>query len=90
MFNSIFGAMGQAALTGQGIYQTNPQALQNAYNNSQQAQNALAQQYNAAQQQRTALWMINGQVFNSADDFARHIWPDDEEARLMFKLKYPA
>lgn len=85
MFNSIFGAWGQAALTGQGIYQNDPSLLQNTYN--QQAQNALAQQYNAALQQPR--WMINGQRFANSDEFARHLFPDDEQARLMFKLKYP-
>ncbi len=86
MFNSIFGALGQ-----QGLYQNNPSALQNGYN--QQMSNQLAQQqmaqYNKYAQQRTARWMINGEVFNSAQDFALHLWPDDEEARLMFCLKYP-
>jgi hypothetical protein len=86
MFNSIFGALGQ-----QSLYQNNPSALQNGYN--QQMSNQLAQQqmaqYNKYAQQRTARWMINGEVFNSAQDFALHLWPDDEEARLMFCLKYP-
>jgi len=89
MFNSIFGALGQAALTGQGIYQSNPQALQNAHGNPQLAQQQMMAAYNRAQQQRTARWMINGEVFNSAKDFALAMWPDDEQARLMFALKYP-
>ena len=91
MFNSIFGALGQQAITGTGMYQNNPSAAPNGYN--QQMNNAIAQQqmaqYNKYAQQRTAKWMVNGEVFNSAQDFALHLWPDDEQARLMFCLKYP-
>lgn len=97
MLNDIFGALGQAAITGQGWYQTNPQALQNAYGqnlaSNQLANNQLIlqQQFAAAQQAafQRPKWMIDGQTFATAEEFAQHIWPDDEQARLMFKLKYP-
>jgi hypothetical protein len=32
--------------------------------------------------------MINGQVFKNAEEFAEYIWPDDEQARLIFVLKF--
>ena len=87
--NSIFGALGQAALTGQGIYQTNPAMLQNAYGQGQANATiaAMQRQYNQALAQPR--WMIDGQRFANSDEFARHLFPDDEQARLMFKLKYP-
>lgn len=89
MFNSIFGALGQSALSGMGYHQNNPSALQNGY--SQQMNNQLAQQqmaqYNQAFEQPK--WIINGQRFKNSAEFALHIWPDDEQARLMFCLKYP-
>ena len=94
MFNSIFGGLG-------GLYQTtatNPQSLQNSMSMSsgfQTAQQAMMaqQQMNAytqqmAQQFNPPKWVIAGQKFNSAEEFARHLWPDDENARLMFALKY--
>lgn len=91
MFNSIFGALGQASVTGTGLYQNNPGALQNAYSplaqQSQMAANQqMAQMYNQA---LSPQWVIDGRRFSNAEEFARHIWPDDEEARLMFCLKYP-
>jgi len=87
MFNSIFGALGQAALTGQGIYQTNPAALQNAYNNPQLAQQQM-QHYNNMVNQRTARWMIDGEVCNGVKDFARKLYPEDEAAQMMLILKF--
>jgi hypothetical protein len=93
MFNNIFDDLG-------GLYASqslNPQALQNSIGQglglSQSMMNqTLAQQqmqaYKYAQQQRTARWMINGQVFKNAEEFAEYIWPDDEQARLMFVLKF--
>ena len=90
MLNSIFGAMGQAALTGQGIYQTNQQSLANAPQWMHQA--SLAQQqmtaYNAAMMQNKPRWVIDGVTYSSAKQFALAMWPDDEQARLMFALKY--
>ena len=95
MFNSIFGGLG-------GLYQTtatNPQSLQNSISMSQGFQTA--QQAMMAQQQMTAYtqqmaqqfappkWVVNGHRFKSSKEFAEHIWPDDEQARLMFALKYP-
>jgi hypothetical protein len=93
MFNNIFDGLG-ALYHSQSL---NPQALQNSVGQglglSQSMMNqTLAQQqmmaYNNAQQQRVARWMINGQVFNNAEEFAEYIWPDDEQARLMFALKF--
>ena len=97
MFNSIFGGLG-------GLYQTqasNPLALQNSQMSmSQSMQNSLAQQQAQAfdqamisglgmyQQTPPPRWMIDGKTFNTAKEFALHIWPDDEQARLMFALKY--
>jgi hypothetical protein len=86
MFNSIFGALGQAAITGTGQYQNNSLAQQN-YNN----QASLAQQqalYNQYAQQRTAKWMINGEVCYSVKDFAKKLYPEDEQAQLMIILKF--
>lgn len=98
MFNSIFGGLG-------GLYQTqstNPLALQNSQMSmSQGMQNSLAAQqaqaFNQAmigglgmyQQAIPPRWMIDGKTFKSSKEFAEHIWPDDEQARLMFALKYP-
>lgn len=94
MFNSIFGGLG-------GLYQTtatNPQSLQNSMAMSQGFQTA--QQASLAQQQMNAYtqqmaqqftppkWVIDGKKFKSSQEFAEHIWPDDEQARLMFALKY--
>ena len=88
MFNSIFGGLG-------GLYQTTvttPQSLQNSISMSSGFQTAQQQMqaYNnqLARQFTTAKWMINGQKFNTAEEFALHLWPDDENARLMFVLKY--
>lgn len=93
MFNNIFDGLGA-------LYQSqssNPQALQNSVGQglglSQSMMNqTLAQQqmqaYNYAAQQRVARWMINGQVFKNAEEFAEYIWPDDEQARLIFVLKF--
>lgn len=91
MFNSIFGAMGQAALTGQGIYSTGAQGaqgMQNAYGNSALAQQQLANYYNQAQQQRTARWMIDGEVCYSVKDFAKKLYPEDEAQQMMLILKF--
>jgi hypothetical protein len=33
-------------------------------------------------------WMFNGQ-FCSVEEFAKCMWPDDEQAQLVFLLKYP-
>ena len=91
MFNSIFGSLGQQAITGLGQYQNNAGALQNAYSpyaqQSQLAANQQMAQYNQALS--PPQWVIDGKRFNNAEEFARHIWPDDDEARLMFCLKYP-
>lgn len=93
MINSIFGNAlgGLLGSTASQSNQANQLGLQNGYN--QQMSNAIAQQqmaqYNRYAQQRLAKWMINGEVFMSSKDFALHIWPDDESARLMFALKYP-
>lgn len=87
MFNSIFGAMGQSALTGQGLYQNNPQALQNAYNNPQLA-NQQMHAYNQARMQNKARWMIDGVIYSNSREFAKALFPDDEEAVMMFILKY--
>ena len=90
MWNSIFGnAMG--GLLGSTASQSNQAGLQNGYN--QQMSNALAQQpmtqYNYYAEQRIVKWMINGKSFYTSKAFAEELWPDDEQARLMFALKYP-
>ena len=85
MFNSIFGALGQSALTGQGIYQTNPQALQNAPQWLHQA--SLAQSMNAQNQYQPPKWVYNGRPC-TLKEFTELMWPDDEQARLMFVLKH--
>jgi len=86
MLNSIFGAMGQAALTGQGMYQTHPSQLQNAPQWLHQAQ--LAQAHNMQNAYQPPKWMLDGKTYKTAKDFAQAIWPDDAQARLMFALKY--
>ena len=85
MMNSIFGAMGQAALTGQGIYQTNPQALQNAPQWMHQA--SLAQALGAQNQYKPPQWVYNGKAC-TLKEFTELMWPDDEQARLLFILKH--
>jgi hypothetical protein len=35
-----------------------------------------------------ARWMFNGQ-FCTVEQFAKCMWPDDEQAQLVFLLKYP-
>jgi hypothetical protein len=93
MLNSIFGAYGQAALTGQGIYQTSPS--QNMFNNSigNQMNSSLAQQqlgnyYNAAMMQNKPRWMIDGVQYMTAKEVSKVLFPDDLESQLMFALKY--
>ena len=93
MFNSIFW----------GLYQQtqalNPQSLQNSIGMSQGFQTAQQQMnaYNAMQQQRTALgrslqrtarWMIDGEVCYSVKDFARKLFPEDEQAQMMLILRF--
>jgi 2-methylaconitate cis-trans-isomerase PrpF len=90
--NSIFGAMGQSALTGLGIYQSS--LANNKFQGlSGQMGISLAQQqmanYNAAMMQNTPRWMIDGKVFKSSKEFAEHIWPDSPEDRMVFALRYP-
>ena len=84
MFNTIFG----------GLYQQtqalNPQSLQNSIGMSQGFQTAQQQMnaYNAMQQQRTARWMIEGEVCYSVKDFARKLFPEDEQAQMMLILRF--
>jgi hypothetical protein len=85
MFNSIFGALGQATISGTGIYQQ--QGLSQSMMNQSMAQQQMAQ-YNAAMMQNRPRWIIDGITYPNAKEFALAIWPDDRAARLMFALKY--
>lgn len=87
MLNSIFGAMGQAALTGQGMYQTNQQGLANTPQWMHQA--SLAQALGAQNAYKPPRWMIDGKVFKTSKEFAAHLFPDSPEDQMLFILKYP-
>ena len=90
MFDSIFGtAAGNYAaqsMLGQATTQ-NPMSLANSLGNASLAQQQMAQ-YNRYAQQRQARWMINGEVCYSVKDFAKRLFPEDEQAQLMLILKF--
>jgi len=94
MFNSIFGqaagntaintylsnpAQGMANQMGTGLAQQ-----QNTYSNALQQ----SQLYNQMLNQRTARWMIDGEVCSGVKDFARRLFPEDEQSQMMLILKY--
>jgi hypothetical protein len=67
-----------------------------SYSPTQGQLGQLAQQqmsaYNAAMmqnQQSMTKWMLDGRAYNSSQEFALALYPDDEQARLLFVLKYP-
>lgn len=69
---------------------TNPQQLQNAYNNhlsQAQAQQQALQAFNqmAARQQHN--WVIDGRTM-TMDEFANEIWPEECAEKTFFYLKY--
>jgi hypothetical protein len=38
---------------------------------------------------KPVMWMFNGIACTNSEQFAALMWPDDEQARLMFLLKHP-
>ena len=90
MFDSIFGTTSQAyaaqQLFGTGIANT-PANLQNQQMSLANAMQQ-SQLYNRYAQQRTARWMIDGEVCYSVKDFAKRLFPEDEQAQLMLILKF--
>lgn len=93
MWNSIFGqAASNAAINN---YLSNPaQGMANQYQgglaNQNTYSNALQQSalYNQLLNQRTARWMIDGEVCYSVKDFAKKLYPEDEQAQLMIVLRF--
>jgi hypothetical protein len=60
--------------------------------NAQQAHNmsGLANAY--AQQQQAFVaprWILNGKTYSSSKEFAQALFPNDDQAVLLFVLKYP-
>lgn len=101
MFNSIFGGLYQNTSTAPSLLQNSQQAqnqlaMSSGMQNSSIYAQQQAQAFNQAmisglgmyQQQPPPRWMIDGKTFKTSKEFALHIWPDDEQARLMFALKY--
>jgi hypothetical protein len=101
LYETIFGTCGQSQTE---LMDTRAQGLANqAFNSAysqyaQQASMANAQQSQLAAQQYTALlqghyyknqcrWMYNGQEC-TLKEFTELMFPDDEQARLMFILKH--
>lgn len=87
MFNSIFGS-GMFGNAGQATSSYNQSYFSSSGQAAQQAQQA----YNAAMmqnQQTMTKWMLDGRAYNSSQEFALALYPDDEQARLLFVLKYP-
>lgn len=92
MWNSIFGnAMG--GLLGSTASQPGQLGLANQMGQyNQSVANAQAQYMQQAQMAaafQPPKWVINGKSFYTSKQFAEELWPDDEQARLMFALKYP-
>jgi hypothetical protein len=90
MFNSIFGSAAQAYAAQQMFGSSargSQQGLANQMNASA-AQQQAAQAYNAAMMQNRTRWMINGVSYPNAKEFAKALFPGDDQARLMFALKY--
>lgn len=90
MFNSIFGGLGSVLGDSYSTGIQNAPSLGQSFSNpslAQQQMNAYASQM--AQQFIPPKWVVNGHKFKTSKEFAEHIWPDDEQARLMFALKYP-
>ena len=96
LFDSIFGSSAQNA--GMNNYLGNPAQAMANNQLANQYQGGLAQQqaYSNAQQslfnsmmnQRTARWMIDGEVCYSVKDFAKKLYPDDEGAQMMIVLRF--
>ena len=98
MFNSIFGTAATNAaaqnMFGQSTSTQSAQGMQNAHQgglaNQNTYYNALQQSalYNQMLNQRTARWMIDGEVCYSVKDFAKKLFPEDEQAQLMLVLRF--
>jgi succinylglutamate desuccinylase len=81
MFSSIFG---QAA---QGLFGNAQQSgLMNQYQGGLQQQQAIMGAYNQARM--PARWVVDGHEFTNAREFAKFLYPEDEQAQLMIVLKF--
>ena len=91
MFNSIFGSAAQAhaaqSMFGTGIY--NHQGMANQGQNMFAQQQAIAHaqnQYNAMRNKPQ--FVFNGIEFNTVEQLADFLFPDDTEMKFMFLLKH--
>jgi hypothetical protein len=89
-FDSIFGSSSQS--TGyQDMFNPSQNIANQAYNQGlgqSQLANQQMQAYNAARMQNKARWMIDGVIYSNSREFAKALFLDDEEAVMMFILKY--
>ena len=82
MFTSIFGQAAQG-IFGNSYHQS---GLANQYQGGLQQQQAMMGAYNQARM--PARWAIDGHEFTNARDFAKFLYPEDEQAQLMIVLKF--
>lgn len=69
---------------------TNPQQLQNAYNNhlsQAQAQQQALQAFNQLAQRQQRNWVIDGKSMTQ-EEFANTLWPEPCADKTFFYLKY--